>query len=329
MLAIVITQPGGPEVLALREVARPVPGPEQVLVRVRASAVNRADLLQRAGRYPAPAGAPPDIPGLEFAGEIEELGPEVPGWRVGDHVFGIASGGTYAELVAVHHGALVRIPANLDWHSAAAVPEAFITAHDALITQAALQPGESVLIHAVGSGVGLAAVQVVTWRGAHAYGTTRTDTKLPPAKQLGMLDGVTVGADLTRIPEAVSRWTDGTGVSVVLDLVGGAYVAAGLEALAPLGRLIVVGTVAGHRAEIRLDRLLRKRATLRGTVLRARTDAEKALATAAFARDLIPAFETGQLTSPVHAVLPLANAAEAHRMVASDVNIGKIVLAVQ
>ncbi|HET9454789.1 MAG TPA: NAD(P)H-quinone oxidoreductase [Gemmatimonadaceae bacterium] len=328
MRAIVISRPGGPEVLELRDVPRPEPAPGQVLVRIHATAVNRADLLQRAGRYPAPPGAPADIPGLEFAGEVAALGRGVTGWTPGDRVFGIASGGTYAEYAAVHEGALAAIPPSLDWASAAAVPEAFITAHDALITQAALQGGESVLIHAVGSGVGLAAVQIARWRNASAYGTTRTATKLEAAARLGMSDGVVVGEDLAVVTEAVDRWTGGRGVSVVLDLVGGAYVPAGIAALAPLGRLILVGTVAGHRAEIRLDHLLRKRATLRGTVLRSRTDAEKAAATAAFVRDVVPALADGRMQATVDRILPLRDAGRAHQIVAADENTGKVVLAV-
>ena len=299
-----------------------------MLVRVRATAVNRADLLQRAGKYPAPPGAPADVPGLEFAGEVAALGSGAAGWAHGDRVFGIAGGGTYAEYVTVHAGSLAAIPASLDWASAAAVPEAFITAHDALITQAGLLGGESVLIHAVGSGVGLAAVQIARWRNAAAYGTTRTAAKLDAASRMGMTDGVVVGDDLAVITDAVDRWTGGRGVSAVLDLVGGAYVAPGIAALAQQGRLILVGTVAGHRAEIRLDHLLRKRLTLRGTVLRSRTDAEKAAATAAFVRDLVPALAEGRLHATVDRILPLKEAGRAHQVVAADENIGKVVLAV-
>lgn len=328
MQAIVISRPGGPEVLELRDVPRPDLGPGQVLVRIHATAVNRADLLQRAGRYPAPPDAPADIPGLEFAGEVAALGPGVAGWTPGDRVFGIAGGGTYAEYVAVHAGSLAAIPASLDWASAAAVPEAFITAHDALITQAGLRSGESVLIHAVGSGVGLAAVQIARWRNASAFGTTRTAAKLEAAARVGMTDGVVVGEDLAAVTEAVDRWTGGRGVSAVLDLVGGAYVPAGIAALAQQGRLILVGTVAGHRAEIRLDHLLRKRLTLRGTVLRSRTDAEKAAATAAFVRDLVPALAEGRLRATVDRILPLREAGRAHEIVAADENTGKVVLAV-
>lgn len=328
MRAIVISRPGEPEVLELRDVPVPQPGPEQVLVRVRATAVNRADLLQRMGKYPVPRGSPPDIPGLEFAGEIAALGDSVTGWHVGDPVFGIAGGGTYAEYVVVHHGSLATIPSAMDWHEAAAIPEAFITAHDALVTQAALQPGESVLIHAVGSGVGLAAVQIAASRNAAVFGTTRTKAKLEAARAHGLTDGIVIAGDPVALVEATARWTGGHGISVVLDLVGGPYVAAGVASLATLGRLVLVGTVAGHRAEIRLDHLLRKRATLRGTVLRARSDEEKAEATAAFVRDVVPHFANKRLHATVDRILPLNEAAEAHRIMAANANIGKIVLTV-
>lgn len=326
MKAVVIVQPGGR--LELRDVAQPAPLPGQVLVRVHATAVNRADLLQAAGRYPVPAGAPQDIPGLEFAGEVAVVGSDDTGWDVGDRVLGIVGGGAYAEYVTVHCGSLVAIPGEMPWHEAAAVPEAFMTGHDALITQAGLQPGETVLIHAVGSGVGLAAVQIVRWRGGAAYGTTRTPEKLESARGNGLTDGIVVTADLSPIADAVAGWRGDAGMDVVLDLVGGPYVAADLDALGFQGRLILVGTIAGNRADVKLDRILRKRLTVRGTVLRSRSDAEKAQVTAAFARDLIPAFSRGQLRADVHGVLPLEKAAEAHRIVAEDRNTGKVVLSV-
>lgn len=326
MRAAIITEPGQP--LELREVPVPVPAPDQVLVRVRATAVNRADLLQVAGRYPAPPGVPANIPGLEFAGEVAQIGSGVRGWSEGDRVFGIVGGASYAEYVVVHAGALAAIPPSLDFETAAAIPEAFITAHDALITQALLQPGESVLVHAVGSGVGLAAVQVTAWRRAKAFGTTRTPGKLAAARRVGMTDGIAVGDDLTVIPAAVQRWCGEPGVAVVLDLVGGAYVAQGIEALATHGRLILVGTIAGNRADLRLDRILRKRLTIRGTVLRARTDDEKAAATAAFVRDIVPALATGAIAAEVHTVFPLTDVNDAHRLVATDGNTGKVVLAI-
>src|SRR5919199_2911762 len=178
MKAVVIPRPGGPEVLELRDVERPTPGSGEVLVRVRATALNRADLMQREGRYPPPPGAPADIPGLEFAGEVAALGPGARDWHEGDRVFGITGGGAYAEYVAVHERTLAPIPTTLGWDEAAAVPEAFITAHDALVTQAAVRPSERVLVHAVGSGVGLAAVQLARAAGAVPYGTARTAEKL-------------------------------------------------------------------------------------------------------------------------------------------------------
>ena len=311
-----------------REVPVPRCAPDQVLVRVRATAVNRADLLQVAGRYPVPAGVPADIPGLEFAGEIVHVGAGVAGWHAGDRVMGIVGGGSYAEYLVVHHGALIAIPETLDYVAAAAFPEAFITAHDALVTQAELAPGESVLVHAVGSGVGLAAVQVAVWRGSIPYGTTRTAEKLDAARRLGMREGVCVADDLSAIAAAAREWSGGAGMSVVLDLVGGAYVPAGLDALGVRGRLILVGTVAGNRAEVRLDRILRKRLTIRGTVLRARSDEEKAAATRAFALDLLAPIANGSITAPIHRVFPLAAAAEAHEVVAADANTGKVVLSV-
>src|SRR5918999_3420885 len=177
MKAVVIARSGGPEVLEVREVERRAPGVGEVLVRVRATALNRADLMQREGRYPPPPGAPADIPGLEFAGEVAALGPGAREWHDGDPVFGIAGGGSYAEYVVVHERTLAAIPPALDWVTAAAVPEAFITAHDALVTQAAVRASERVLIHAVGSGVGLAASQLARALGALPFGTSRTADK--------------------------------------------------------------------------------------------------------------------------------------------------------
>src|SRR5918992_5255517 len=190
MKAVVITRPGGPEVLELRDVDRPPPGAGEVLVRVHATALNRADLMQREGRYPPPPGAPADIPGLEFAGEVAALGPGAREWKEGDPVFGIAGGGTYAEYVVVHERTLAAIPASLGWITAAEVPEAFITAHDALVSQAAVRTSERVLIHAVGSGVGLAAVQLTRALGAVPFGTSRTQDKIDRARELGLEDGV-------------------------------------------------------------------------------------------------------------------------------------------
>ena len=270
MKAVIITRPGGPEVLELREAEAPRAGPNEVLVRVRASALNRADLLQRQGRYPAPPGFSADIPGIEFAGEVAATGRDAHRWKAGQRVFGIIGGGAHAEYLVAHEGTLAEIPAKLGWAEAAAVPEAFLTAHDALWVQAGLERGERVLIHAVGSGVGLAAVQLVRARGAIPYGTSRTADKIERAREYGLEDGAAVTDPAAELPEFARRCAP-EGFDVVLDLVGGPYLPASLQALRLKGRLMLVGTVAGGSAEMKLAPILSKRLTLRGTALRARS----------------------------------------------------------
>jgi len=323
MKAIVITRPGGPEVLELREVPAPEPARGEVRVRARATAVNRADLLQRMGQYPAPPDAPPDIPGLELAGEIDALGPGVRDWAVGDRVFGLCGGGAYAEQVVVHARTVARIPAALSFTDAAAVPEAFITAWDAAVTQAGLAAGETLLVHAVGSGVGTAAAQIARAIGARSIGTARTADKLERARALGLDHGV-LAAD-GRFAEAVAKVG---AADVILELVGGAYLAEDLRCVAPRGRIVLVGLMAGARAELDLGVILRQRLRVLGTVLRARPLEEKIAVTQAFARHLVPLFERGVLRPVVDRVLPLSAAAEAHSHMASNAGFGKVVLEV-
>lgn len=221
MKAAWIASFGGPEVLQIRDTPRPQPAHDEVLIRVRASALNRADLLQRQGKYPPPPGYPVEIPGIEFAGEIAEVGGSVRKWKAGQRVFGLAGGAAHAEYIVSYQDLIAEIPEKLDWAAAAAVPEAFITAHDALWIQAALRPGETVLINAVGSGVGLAAVQMVRAMQAIPYGTSRTAAKLDEAKKHGMEDGIVVRDNLDHLLAAMEQLTRGQGVNVVLDLVGG------------------------------------------------------------------------------------------------------------
>jgi NADPH:quinone reductase len=324
MQAIVITRPGGPEVLELRDVPAPQPARGEVRVRVHATAVNRADLLQRMGRYPAPPDAPPDIPGLEFAGEIDALGTDVTTWKKGDRVFGLAGGGTYAELVVVHGRALARIPERLGFEAAAATPEAFITAYDALVTQARLGCGERVLIHAVGSGVGTAAVQIARAIGARAIGTARTEAKLERARTLGLDDGILVAG--AGFATEVLASTAAAGVDVILELVGGDYVAEDLACAAPRARLVIVGLLAGVRADMDLATVLRKRLTIMGTVLRARPLEEKIDATRIFVRHVVPLLESGTVRPIIDRTFPLTEAARAHAYVASNEGFGKVVL---
>jgi NADPH:quinone reductase len=327
MRAIVIREPGGPEVLELREVPTPEPSRGEARVRVRATAVNRADLLQRMGKYPAPAGAPPDIPGLELAGEVDALGDGVTDLVCGDRVFGIVGGGAYAEHVVAHARTLARMPAGMSFTDAAAVPEAFLTAWDAIVAQAHLASGEVVLVHAAGSGVGTAGWQIALAIGARPIGTTRTADKLGRALALGLRDGLVVeGGAFAK--EVLAR-TGGRGADVVLELVGGTYVAEDLACLAHGGRIVVVGMMSGAVAEVNLATLMHRRAEIRGTVLRARPLEEKILVGRALDKHLVPLFESGALRPVVDRVLPLAQAAEAHRALQSDETFGKIVLEVR
>jgi NADPH2:quinone reductase len=327
MQAVVITGAGGVEVLDVREVEQPAVGVEDVLVRVRASALNRADLLQRQGRYPAPPGAPPDIPGLEFAGEVASVGASVNGWPIGTRVFGITAGGAHAQFAAVHHSALARVPAQLSWEEAAAIPEAFITAHDALVTQAVVASGDRVLIHAVGSGVGLAAAQLARAIGAVPFGTARSEDKIARARELGLEDGATV-TDPAAIPDLVTQWSGGRGMDVVLDLVGGAYLESAIRSAARGGRIMLIGTMGGPTATISLGIVLRQRLTVRGTVLRSRSIAEKAQVTAAFVRDVVPLVERRTVVPVIDSVYALESIRDAHERMASNATFGKVVLRV-
>ena len=325
MRAAVITRPGGPEVIEVRDVARPEPGTGEVLVRIRASALNRADLLQREGRYPAPPGWPADIPGMEIAGEVAACGPAASLWKVGDRVFGIVGGGGNAQFIITHERTLAGIPENLDWREAAAVPEAFITAHDALVTQAEVRPSERVLIHAVGSGVGLAAVQLARAAGALTLGDARTAAKIERARSLGLADGFVVD-DIGALAQRVTKRTNGAGVEIVLDLVGGEYLAASIAAAAPKGRIILIGTMGGRDASLPLGVILGKRLTLRGTVLRARPLEEKIIATRAFAAQVVPLLARGAVRPVVDRVFPLDQIGDAHRYLESNATFGKVVV---
>jgi putative PIG3 family NAD(P)H quinone oxidoreductase len=324
MRAIVIREFGGPDVLELREVPTPEPARGEALVRVHATAVNRADLLQRMGMYPAPPGAPADIPGLEIAGEVEVVGAGVTEVAPGDRVFGIVGGGGYAEYLSVHARTLARVPEGMSFADAAAVPEAFLTAWDAMVDQARLSAGETALVHAAGSGVGTAAIQIARAVGARVLGTGRTPEKLARAREVGLDEAVVVQGG--RFADEVLERTGRRGVDVVLDLVGGAYVGEDLACLATRGRIVVVSTMAGAAASLDLGLLMHKRAELRGTVLRARPLEEKILAARALQRHLVPLFERAALRPVVDRVLPLAQARDAHALVQSNATFGKVVL---
>ena len=329
MKAIVITEPGGPHVLQLQDLPTPDPGPGEIRVRVAATAVNRADLLQRQGHYPAPDGAPSDVPGLEFSGTVDAVGGEAVGWREGDRVMGLLGGGGYAEYVIVDARHVVRVPTSMDLVRAAAIPEVFITAHDALRTRLQVQEGETLLIHAVGSGVGTAALQLARAWGLRTLGTSRTPAKLDRAKEIGLDVAIRPDRDddgTPRFAEAVLDATEGRGVEAILDLVGGAYLPENLRSLASLGRQVVVGLTAGRTSEIDLGALLSKRLTLVGTVLRSRSAQEKAEAIRLFDRDVIPLLVEGRVEPVIDDVLPLTEAARAHERVGDNATFGKVLL---
>jgi putative PIG3 family NAD(P)H quinone oxidoreductase len=325
MKAIVITGVGGPEVLEIREVPTPEPRGEQVRVRVRACGVNRADLLQCRGFYPAPAGAPPDIPGLEYAGEVDALGPDVTrGLKLGDRVFGIVGGGGQAEFVLTHERLAVLIPPGLDDVQAAAVPEAFITAFDALLAQGRIVPGERVLIHAAGSGVGTAAVQIAHTMGCTVFGTSRTGAKLDQAKRLGLDHAIDVSA--ADFAASVQQATEGKGVDVVIDLIGGSALAGNLAALAPMGRLVLVGLLGGTSAPLDLNLMLRKRLTIVATTLRARALEEKIAVTRRFGEQLVPWLSRGLVRPVVDSVFAFEDVRAALARMESNQVFGKVVL---
>jgi putative PIG3 family NAD(P)H quinone oxidoreductase len=329
MRAVVITQPGAVDVLQLRDVARPDPGADQILVRVHATGVNRADLMQRRGGYPAPAGYPQDIPGLEYAGVIEACGAAVRRWRGGERVMGVVGGGSYAEYVIVHEGEAMLVPAGLPLEEAAAIPEAFLTAHDALRTRLGVplkqEPASnaSVLIHAITSGVGTAALQLAQQLGLRVFGTGRTAEKLARLARISPATLIDVSAQ--DFVEVVRAQTAG-GVPYIVDLVGGSYLEKNIQAAALLGRIVVVGLVAGPRATLDMRALLNKRLTLVGTVLRARTIEEKIEVARRFEEEIIPLFESGAVRPIIDRVLPMEHAGEAQQVAEANENVGKIVL---
>ena len=324
MRAAVITQPGDADVLVVRDVPDPTCGAEEVLVSVRASALNRADLLQRRGHHPAPKGTPEDIPGLEMAGVVEAVGAYVSGWAPGDRVMALLNGAGYAEKVVVHERQLMAIPANLDFEQAASIPEVFLTAYDGMFRQCELAMGESVLVHAAGSGVGTAAIQLAAAASCRVYGTAGSAEKLEQASALGLDVGINYRTD--DFAEVIARETGGRGVDVVVDVIGAPYWQRNLASLATLGRMVIVGTMGGGTVEWNVGALQGKRLRVHGTVLRARPLEQKAQLTQEFAHRVLPLFTRGKLRPVVDRVFPLDDVVEAHRFMESNANFGKIVL---
>ena len=326
MKAVYISQFGGPENLEIRDVPDPPkPSGGNVLIRVKAAALNRADLLQRRGIYPAPKGFSQNIPGLEFAGEVVETGENASNFKSGDRVFGITAGEAQAEFLSIDQRLLAHTPGNLSFTEAAAIPEAFITAHDAIFTLGDLKAGETLLIHAVGSGVGLAALQLAKASGVTVIGTSRTADKLEKCKKFG-LDHAILSGENTDIAAIVREKTGDRGVNVILDLVGASNFQANLDSLAIKGRLILVGLTSGSSAEFNLGIALQKRLKIIGTILRGRPIEEKAEATRKFSNDVLPMIESGRVKSNVDKVFRFNEVADAHRYLESNESFGKVIL---
>ena len=324
MRAVIITRPGGPEVLEIQKRPTPEPGVGQIRVRVKASALNRADILQREGNYPVPPGVPADIIGMEYVGEVDALGPSASLWETGDRVMGIVGGAGHAEFLCVHEREAMPVPESMSWEEAAAIPEAFLTAYDALFNRLQLRLGETLLIHAVGSGVGTAGVQIARVAGATVVGTARTAEKLERAKLLGLH----VGIDASRgdWPALVGGELGRERVNAVLDLVGGNYLDGNLRVLAPRGRIVIVGLTAGPAAQLNMGVLLHKRLTIVGTVLRARPLEEKIALAREFSERIVPLFDAGRLRPVVDRVFPFDEIRDSHALMESNRSFGKIVL---
>lgn len=326
MRALIIVRRGKESRLEIHEVPTPSATADRVRVRVHAAGLNRADLLQLRGHYPAPPGVPADIPGLEFAGTIDQIGDQVRSLKIGDRVFGIVGGGAQAEYLTIAENNVALVPQNLNLVEAASIPEASITAHDALFTRGDLHPGERVLIHAAGSGVGLAAIQLAHIAGATVYATARTKAKLERAVDYGLTEGISEAGETPVFANRIHELTNGKGVDLILDLVGASYFTTNLEALAQRGRLVLVGTMAGANASFDIGLAMRKRLHITGTVLRARTSEEKAIATTLFSKQVVPLFESGKILPIIDSVYPFTEAREAYQNLAANKNFGKIVL---
>jgi putative PIG3 family NAD(P)H quinone oxidoreductase len=323
MRAIVITTPGGPEVLRLEDVPDPVPGPGEALVEVTAAGINRADAMQREGGYPPPPGAPP-YPGMECSGRISAVGPDVTGWQAGDEVCALLGGGGYAELVAVPQGQLLPIPDRVTVTEAAALVEAACTLQATVFQQARLVPGETLLVHGGAGGIGTLAIQIAKALGATVACTAGSPAKLARCRELGADLAISYRDD--DFTTAVRDFTDGRGADVILDIMGAPYLQRNLDALATGGRLMVISTRGGGRAEADLSLLMRKRASILASTLRARPLAEKAAIVAGVRADIWPLISSGQVSPVIERMLPMAHAADAHRLLDDGTHVGKILL---
>lgn len=323
MKAVVLRRHGGPEVLTFEDVPTPAMGEQDILVAVAATALNRADLLQRMGFYPDPFPSAHEIPGLEFSGTVKAVGARVTAWKVGDAVMGIVSGGAYAEELVIHERQALAVPDHIAVNDAAAIPEVFITAWDALVVQGGLTSGRWALVHAGASGVGTASIQICSAIGARII-VTCSAGKVASCRDLGA--DVVVDYGSQDFVEEVQRATGGKGVDVVLDVIGGDYVERNVASLAMRGRVIQVGTMAGKPVPFNVGSLLAKRASITGTVLRPRPVEEKIAISRRFADEMLPLFDSGTLRPVIDSRYPFDDIARAHEHMASNANVGKIII---
>ncbi|MFN8063363.1 MAG: NAD(P)H-quinone oxidoreductase [Vicinamibacterales bacterium] len=325
-MAIAIREPGGPDVLVPVERPRPEPGRGELLIKVAAAGVNRPDVMQRQGRYAPPPGVS-DIPGLEVAGTVEAVGPEVSGWSVGDRVCALLAGGGYAEYCVAPVPQCLPIPQGLDFTHAAGLPEVMLTVWTNVFERGRLVAGESILIHGGSSGIGTAAVQIAHARGARVFATAGTDEKCRACEALGAEHAINYRT--SDFVAEVKALTQDRGVDVVLDMVGGEYLQRNIDVLAVDGRLVQIAQLGGYRSTINTIPILQKRLTITGSVLRSRSVEEKGRIAAAVREQVWPLIESGAVRVPVHQTFPLTNAAEAHRVLESSTHIGKLILQVQ
>jgi NADPH2:quinone reductase len=322
--AVCIEGKGDVDVLSLGTLKVRDAGPHEIRVKIEAAGVNRADILQRRGFYPAPPGAPANVPGLEYAGTVEQVGEGVREFARGDAVMGIVAGGGMATHVVVPAREAIRVPSGMPLTEAAAIPEVFLTAYDALFVQGKLGFGQLALVHAVGSGVGTAALQLGKLAGAHVAGTSRSEGKLQRCRELGLETAIL--ARNNEFAASLAAQAGGRASDVILDTIGAAYLAENIKALATGGRLVLVGMLGGATAEVPLGALLAKRASVIGTVLRSRPPEEKAMLAQNFSRDVLGHFASGRLKPIVDVVMPMRDVGAAHRRMEQNENFGKIIL---
>jgi NADPH2:quinone reductase len=324
MKAVVITHPGGPEVLQLEERPKPSFGPNEVLVKVVAAGINRPDVFQRKGNYPPPAGAPQDIPGLEVAGTVAEVGTSVSRWKVGDKVCALITGGGYAEYCNVPEGQCLPVPGNLTFSEAASLPETFFTVWTNVFDRGKLQAGESLLVHGGSSGIGVAAIQMATVMGSTVYVTAGSDEKCKFCEDLGAAKAINYNMeDFTTV---IAQLTNNKGVNVILDMIGGNYTPGNIQSLAEEGRLVMINTMKGKDVQVDLGQVMRKRLIITGSMLRSREISFKAAIAQNLERYIWPLLASGKIKPVIHSVFPAAKAAEAHQLMENGEHMGKIVL---